>query len=418
MKLLLQSVLWGCLGVSVLTAYAQTPAERHIQRAEKLIEANSGDWGGYRALAMAYAQRGRETSDHDWYDKAQSALDRAPAKYRETFELQKTQVWIDLGQHRFQKAYASAKALSEKTPDDVAMYGMLADAAIETGRYAEAELAIQWMLDMRPGDVGALARGGHMRELYGDREGAIELLEKAYQRIAATEVEHRAWVLTHLAHLHRTVGRHANAEALLDQAFKLFPGYHYALLGLARVRSDQGRFSEASALLEKRYTNAPHPENLYDLAVAQQAAGEHAKAKKSFRAFEKEALAESQGDDNANHELIDFYLQQRRTFARALALAEQESARRQDWRTRLRYADAFARLRKPAQAEEQLEPVLKLGLRDGRVWLLGTELALARKQHDVARERLRVAKETRLSTGQQAQLARLERQLAVGRKGS
>ena len=62
-------------------------------------------------------------------------------------------------------------------PDDVLVYGFLVDGYTELGRYADAEKAAQWMLDIRPGNVPALTRASHLRELFGDHEGAVELMD-------------------------------------------------------------------------------------------------------------------------------------------------------------------------------------------------------------------------------------------------
>ena len=62
------------------------------------------------------------------------------------------------------------------------VYGMLTDANIELGKYAEAEKSAQWMLDLRPGNIPALTRAAYLRELFGDIEGALELMQQAFGR--------------------------------------------------------------------------------------------------------------------------------------------------------------------------------------------------------------------------------------------
>jgi tetratricopeptide (TPR) repeat protein len=86
-------------------------------------------------------------------------------------------------------------------PDDLLLYGFMTDANAELGNYADAEAACQWMLDLRPGNIPALTRAAYLRELFGDIDGAIELMSKAYDRTPPLEYEDRAWTLTQLAHL-------------------------------------------------------------------------------------------------------------------------------------------------------------------------------------------------------------------------
>jgi hypothetical protein len=57
------------------------------------------------------------------------------------------------------------------------------------------------MLDIRPGNVPGLTRAAYLRELFGDVDGSIELMEMAYRQTPPNELEDRAWILTQLAHL-------------------------------------------------------------------------------------------------------------------------------------------------------------------------------------------------------------------------
>ena len=82
----------------------------------------------------------------------------------------------------------------------------------------------------------------------------------------------------------------------------MFPGYHYALGNLAKVRIQQKRYGEAVALLQQRYQAAPHAENLYDLAEALQLAGRTDEAQNAFAEFERKSLLETNRADNSNHE--------------------------------------------------------------------------------------------------------------------
>jgi tetratricopeptide (TPR) repeat protein len=103
------------------------------------------------------------------------------------------------------------------------VYGLLTDANVELGNYKAAEIAAQWMLNLRPGNVPALTRAAHLRELFGDTEGAYELLELAYQSTPPTETGERARLLTHLGHLRLASGRTDVAEQLFQQALKSVP---------------------------------------------------------------------------------------------------------------------------------------------------------------------------------------------------
>src|SRR5437899_12593412 len=93
------------------------------------------------------------------------------------------------------------------------------------------------------------------------------------QSTPSSEFEDAAWIQTQMAHLQLSVGKTADAEKNLQHALVLFPGYHYALGNLAKVRIQQRRYDDAVQLLQQRYQAARHAEHLYDLAEALQLAG-------------------------------------------------------------------------------------------------------------------------------------------------
>ena len=70
-------------------------------------------------------------------------------------------------------------------------------------------------------------------------------------------MEDGAWILTQMAHLHLAVGDTSQAEKELQQALAMFPGYHYALGNLAKVRIQQKRYPEAVALLDTALSGRP-----------------------------------------------------------------------------------------------------------------------------------------------------------------
>jgi tetratricopeptide (TPR) repeat protein len=219
------------------------------------------------------------------------------------------------------------------------------------------------MLDLRPGNIPGLTRAAYLRETYGDVEGARELMRMAYDQTDPCELEDRAWLLTQIGHLHLIEGKPQEAEAALIEALRLFPRYHYALGTLGTLRMEQQRWAEAVELFERRYAVAPHPENLYPLAEALERAARSREARRAFRTFERQAVRESGQNDNANRELIFYYIEHAHAPARALRLAEREAARREDVHTLDAYAWALHANGRDREAQAQIDRVLKLGTR-------------------------------------------------------
>jgi tetratricopeptide (TPR) repeat protein len=353
-----------------LTAHAAspgTPAERAIVAARQAIEKSPESADPHNQLALALARRAREIADPAKYDEAFGALSKSFERAPDNFDGLKVRAWLLLGKHEFAQALDLAKQLNKRVPDDVMVYGLLADAHTELGNYPEAEQATQWMLDLGRSSVPGLTRAAHLRELFGDLDGAIELMISAYQRTSPIESEDRAWVLSQLGHLYLLQDKLDEAERVLVEAIALFPGYHYALANQAKVHSARGKHSEAADLLRRRYEAAPHPENLFDLAVALKRAGKREQAKKAFADFERAARAETSGWDNANLQLVFYYADHAMKPADALRVARVEIARRRDVYTLDAYAWALLRSGRPAEARTHIETALAVGVVDPKL---------------------------------------------------
>jgi tetratricopeptide (TPR) repeat protein len=342
----------------------KSPAQLKIDAALQAIRQNPGNYDLYNKLALAQARRARETADPKYYEFAEQSLENSLRLAPENLEAERIRVWVLLGKHEFASALERATTLNRRIPDDVMTYAFLTDANVELGNYEAAERAAQWMLDLRPGNVPGLTRAAYLRELFGDIEGAIQLMEDAYQRTPNAEFEDRAWTLTQLAHLHLISGRVERAEALLRAALSLYPDYHYALAGLGKVRMAQSRFEEAVQTFENLYRVAPHPENLYLVAKSMDRAGGGSKALAAWEEFEQKALAESMAADNSNRELIYYFVDVAGKPSEALRIAQIEKDRKRDAATLEASAWALRANDMCAEAQQEMDAALHVGIQD------------------------------------------------------
>src|ERR1700678_627071 len=159
---------------SETTSQEQTPAQLRIAAARQQIAADPKKVQAYNELAIAYLRRARETADPQFLKDADDTLAEGLKLDSTDFQLQKTQVALMLGQHQFAHALERAKALNHQVPDDVMIYGYLAEANIGLGNYPEAVTNAQWMMNMRPRNPPALMVGETLRTVYGDAHGATD----------------------------------------------------------------------------------------------------------------------------------------------------------------------------------------------------------------------------------------------------
>jgi len=261
-----------------------------------------------------------------------------------------------------------------------------------------------------------LTRAAYLRELFGDIDGSMDLMNMAYQSTPPSEVEDAAWIVTQMAHLDLSIGKVDEAEKLSQQALAMFPAYHYALGNLARVRIQQKRYDEAVELLTQRYQAAPHVESLFDLARALQWAGRKKEAQKAFAEFEQKSLVETNRADNSNHELVFYYADYANQPARALEVAQREYARRHDVFTIDCYAWALHLNNRNQEALNQITAALAVGIRDAQLFRHAGEIALAAGDHASAERYLRQSAELNGSGSEGARigLARLSKSTVGG----
>jgi tetratricopeptide (TPR) repeat protein len=344
-----------------------TPAEIAIHKAQGDIAQRRDHFPYYNNLAMAYARRARETSDSAYYVRAEETLKKSFAIQPDNFEGLKIETYLLLTRHEFAQALEIAKKLNKQTPDDVAVYGYIADADAELGNYKDAVDAAQWMLRIRPGNTPALIRAGFLREIYGDLDGAMEVLRMAFDATPYQESEDRAWLLTQMAHVKLISNDLKTAETFANNALSLFPNYSAAVESLGQVRMAQQRYTEAAALFQKLYAASPRPEHLFAAAQALNKAGKKDDAAKTFSEFESLAVKASGSADNANRELIEYYADYAKEPVKALQLAQQEAAKRHDIYTLDSYAWSLAANGDYAHAQVEMQRALATGVKDPHI---------------------------------------------------
>ncbi len=225
------SSAWGAPGLS--------PAELAIRGSQAEIVEHPEYFASYNHLAMAYAHRARETNDLAFYAKADEAVKKSLALSPGNFDARKAGAFVLLGRHEWAAALDASKALNKETPDDVVIYGYIADADIALGDFKGAVEATQWMLNLRSGNAAGLIRAGRLRELYKDWNGALQVLQMAYDATPFAESEERAWILVQMARVNLEAGDTKSAEAAAHEALGLFPQYHLALSMAEQIRSAQ-----------------------------------------------------------------------------------------------------------------------------------------------------------------------------------
>lgn len=353
-------VLAGLLPARAWSA-GSSPADRALAVAERNVAPGRADT--YVALAAAFMAKARESADPAYYTRAGAALDRALAVEPTSYEALRARAWVQLGQHDFRGALATATQAQGLRPDDWWNYGTLTDAHVELGQYDQAEDAAQEMLDRRPG-LPAYTRAAFLRTLFGDRDGAIEMLERAAAAGGAQDGESLAWTLVHLGHEHFGRGDLAAAGAVYARALAVCPDYHLALGALARVRAAGGHLDDAIALYERAVAAVPAPDVEAALGDAYAAAGRPDDAARQYALVEYMGRVAEANGTTYGRQLALFFADHDRRLPDALRLARQEATARGDIYTDDALAWALYKNGRLADAMRAAHRALRLGTDD------------------------------------------------------
>lgn len=336
--------------------------DRLIWDYQERVRQSPGDVQGYAALGAAYLQKARDTGDPSYYARAQAVIDAALERDPQNVEALIGAGTLANARHQFAEALAIGARARAANPTVPRIYGVIADAQIELGQYEQAVATLQTMIDMRP-DLSSYSRVAYARELHGDLEGAIEMMQAAVQA-GGPATENSAWVRVQLGNLHFAAGDLAAAKREYQATLTLLPEYVHGLAGLARVRAAQGEAGAAIELYQQAIARTPLPEFVIALGELYEAQGWQAEAQQQYelvRAMQQ--LFAASGVDT-DIELALFEADHGRDPQAALALARAGYARHPSVRAADALAWALFKAGQLAEARRYADEALRLGTQD------------------------------------------------------
>ena len=258
----------------------------------------------HASLGDLYYQRGRETADSAWNDKALAA-------YRAALRLDPRHAQATLGlgtlalaKHDFAGGLRHGTEALRLEPQSPRPYAAIVDAQLELGRYDDAARSLQRMIDLKP-NLASYSRVSYFRELHGDLDGALEAMELAVSAGGGTP-ENAAYVESLLGNLEFQRGEIARAERAYRSALVRVPDHLPALAGLAQVEAARGDLDGAIRRLSGVIEVSAVHEYSTLLMEAQLAAGRRDDAERTMDTIrEAQALERSRGV-NTDAELAIF----------------------------------------------------------------------------------------------------------------
>jgi tetratricopeptide (TPR) repeat protein len=363
---------------------ASTDAQ--IQSLQTQLRKHPNDWQSYSQLGLAYLQKARETGDPTYYQKTEEALDKALSFQPDDYASVSTKGALALARHDFGDALEWGERAKQINPNRTFAYGVIADAQIELGRYDEAIETLQSMVDLRP-DISSYSRISYLRELHGDTQGALEMMQLAVDS-GTPNSENTAWVRTQLANLYFNTGNVDQAGLEYQRTLQQRPDYVYALAGLGRVRAAQGEVDEAIQLLNQTVGIMPIPEFVITLGDLYQVSGQEEMADQQYQLLATiEKLHRANGVD-MDMETALFNADHDRNLKETLALAREAYANRPSIHGADALAWALYKTGNYDEAQKYSEEALQLGTKDALKYFHAGMIALKLGDQTQARENL------------------------------
>lgn len=318
-----------------------------------------GDWQAWAQLGMAHLELARTRSDPAQLASAEVALRRSLTVRPTGNAAALTGLGaLAAAEHDFGAALSFARRAVATDKYSADAYGVLTDAYVELGRYAEATDAVQRMLQLRP-DTGSYARASYLFELHGNVPRATELMRRALA--VAAQPGDRVFALTHLGELAFDNGDLDTAAARFAEGLAHQPEDPALLANRGRVAAARGDLTAAIADLRASTSAVPAVDRLGALADAQTAAGDPAGAARTDDVVRVGGrLAGSTATD------IDLVIFQadRGEAGTAASLGRDLFARRPSIAVEMAYAWALHAAGRHREARAHADHALRLGTRD------------------------------------------------------
>ena len=245
------------------------PLARGIAEAQARLTEQPQDYRTWADLGLAYVQQAKITVDPSYYAKAVGAVDRSlMLDRRQNYSGWAAKAALQNALHDFTGARTAAMKGIAINGYNSTLYGALADAETQLGRYDEAAAAVDRMNQLLPG-VPAFTRASYVLELRGDVKGARSALDRALQD--SPNGSDVSFVQNYLGELAFNYGGDARAALGHFQAgLAASPKDFVLLAGKAKAEAALGQVEQALADYRTVVNAIPQPQYVLELGELEQ----------------------------------------------------------------------------------------------------------------------------------------------------
>ena len=265
---------------------ASDPLTRQIEGLQQQLKTSRMTTSGWATLGIDYIQQAKDTVDPAYYPKAAGVLQRSLAlDSTDNFVAMAGMANLRAAEHRFAEALAWAERAQRIAPYNSTIYGALADAYTQLGRYDEATRAVQRMTDLsrapppwRGPSTSSSSGASWIRP--GPRCSAL--------CDDATTPAEQAFAHYYLGELAFARGDAQQALAEHEAGLRADPGYPDLLAGKAKAEAALGRQPDALRDYAAVVARVPQPQYVIEAGEYLQSLGRTKEAEQDYALFAAE----------------------------------------------------------------------------------------------------------------------------------
>ena len=261
---------------------AADPLAASISTLQADITRVPGNFRAWSDLGYAYVTKARLTADPTFYGKAEGAFSRALELRPQDNDTALTgMASLAAARHDFAGALKltdRSLAINDFSPTT---YAVRTDALVELGRYEDSRVALQRLLDLRPGGVDALTRASYAVELLGDVDRARDLLQQVVDA-SRTGGAGVAFAQYYLGELAWNIGDVDGALQAYEAGLVADRAYLPLVAGRAKVLAARGDVATATTEYRRVVEQLPQPEFLVAFGELLEADGQTDAAQEQY----------------------------------------------------------------------------------------------------------------------------------------
>lgn len=286
------------------------------------------DFESLLKLAEIYIYEARVSGEHPYYYQAalktlnELLSNKAGLSKDQHFTTLFYKATVQLSQHNFNDALATAESALAINDKSAGIYGVLVDAHVEIGNYQKAVEMCDKMVQIRP-DLRSYSRTSYLREIHGDLDGSKKAMVMAINA-GAPYSEYKCWSIITLGNIFEAEGQLDSAKTCYEMALTERTNYPFGIAGKARIEAKKGNLTEANLLYNEAIAILPEIGFNISLAELKKKEGKDEELTKMVTEIETMFQEDIESGHNMNLEYASFLIKFKEDYNAALELGLKE----------------------------------------------------------------------------------------------